>query len=62
MRRFVTILLAVIGGLGAIAASARSETPDPNAAANAFFERAFQERLALDPLLATSLGLRLRYG
>ncbi len=54
--------LAVIGGALAIAPVAHGAAPDPNAAANAFFERAFQERLALDPALATSLGLRLRYG
>ena len=62
MRIVATMALAVIGGLGAMAPVARGETPDPNAAANAFFERAFQQRLALDPVLATSLGLRLRYG
>ncbi len=62
MRIVATMALAFIGGLGAMAPVARGESPDPNAAANAFFERAFQERLALDPALATSLGLRLRYG
>jgi uncharacterized protein (DUF885 family) len=56
------LALAVIGGAAGFVPIARGETPDPNAAANAFFERAFQERLALDPVLATSLGLRLRYG
>jgi uncharacterized protein (DUF885 family) len=40
---------------------ADAEAADPNAAANAFFERAFEERLALDPALATSLGLRIGY-
>jgi uncharacterized protein (DUF885 family) len=35
--------------------------PDPNAAANAFFERALDERLAIEPVLATSLGLRTGY-
>jgi uncharacterized protein (DUF885 family) len=47
--------------LAAAAAAAGAEVADPNAAANAFFERAFEERLALDPALATSLGLRTGY-
>ncbi len=62
MRIVAIMALTVIGSLGAMTPVARGETPDPNATANAFFERAFQERLALDPALATSLGLRLRYG
>jgi uncharacterized protein (DUF885 family) len=62
MRIFATMVLAVIGNLGAAAQAVCAEATDPNAAANAFFERAFQERLALDPALATQLGLRLRYG
>jgi uncharacterized protein (DUF885 family) len=62
MRFFTTLMLTLIGTLGALTQPAGAETQDPNAAANAFFERAFQERLALDPTLATSLGLRLRYG
>ena len=62
MRIIAIMALAVIGGLGVPAPAASDDTPDPNAAANAFFERAFQERLALDPVLATSLGLRQRYG
>ena len=37
------------------------EVADPNAAANAFFERALDERLATDPALATSMGLRIGY-
>jgi uncharacterized protein (DUF885 family) len=52
----VAALLAVL-----LAAPAGAETADPNAAANAFFERAFDERLALDPMLATSMGLRTGY-
>lgn len=61
--RFVRALASIaIGSLVIMMPVARGDTPDPNAAANAFFERAFQERLALDPVLATSLGLRLRYG
>ena len=62
MRIVAIMALTVIGSLGAMTPVARGETPDSNATANAFFERAFQERLALDPALATSLGLRLRYG
>ncbi len=62
MRFFTAILLTLIGALGVSARPAGAEAQDPNTAANAFFERAFQERLALDPTLATSLGLRLRYG
>ncbi len=41
--------------------AAGAETADVNAAANAFFERALDERLELDPGLATSLGLRIGY-
>ena len=37
------------------------EAADPNAAANAFFERALDERLEMDPALATSMGLRIGY-
>ena len=62
MRIVRAMALTVIGSLGLMAPVARGATPDPNATANVFFERAFQERLALDPALATSLGLRLRYG
>jgi uncharacterized protein (DUF885 family) len=45
----------------AFAASAQDAVPDPNAAANDFFERALDERLQLDPGLAASLGLRIGY-
>ena len=41
--------------------AAAEEAADPNAAANAFFERALDERLATDPALATSMGLRIGY-
>jgi len=47
--------------LAAAAAAVGAEVADPDDAANAFFERAFEERLALDPALATSLGLRTGY-
>ena len=40
---------------------AAEEAADPNAAANAFFERALDERLETDPALATSMGLRIGY-
>jgi uncharacterized protein (DUF885 family) len=42
-------------------AAAGAVTPDANAAANAFFERAFDERLAMEPTLASGLGLRIGY-
>ncbi len=56
----------LIGGLIAAAAmlatgapaAAEQGAPDPNAAAKAFFERALDERLELNPTLATSLGLK----
>jgi uncharacterized protein (DUF885 family) len=54
---FAAALAAATGALAAGAASA----PEPNAAANAFFERALDERLAIEPVLATSLGIRTGY-
>ncbi len=42
-------------------AAAEPAATDPNAAANAFFERALDERLELDPTTATSLGLKTGY-
>jgi len=47
--------------LAAAAALAEPAPAGPNAAANAFFERAFDERLRIDPVTATSLGLRIGY-
>ncbi len=41
--------------------AAEPSTTDPNAGANAFFERALDERLLLEPTLASSLGLRTGY-
>ena len=41
--------------------AAGEEAADPDAAANAFFERALDERLAFEPTLATSMGLRTGY-
>jgi uncharacterized protein (DUF885 family) len=54
---FSAALAASACALDAVDAAA----PDPNAAANAFFERALDERLAIEPVLATSLGLRTGY-
>jgi uncharacterized protein (DUF885 family) len=54
---FAAALAASACALAAVDAAA----PDPNAAANAFFERALDERLAIEPVLATSLGLRTGY-
>ena len=42
-------------------AAAEPGATDPNAAANAFFERALDERLQIDPIGATSLGLKTGY-
>lgn len=61
MRIIAAIALTLVAAPGATQIAAGG-APEPNQAANAFFERAFQERLALDPQLATSLGLRLRHG
>ncbi len=35
---------------------------DPNAAANALFDRQFQQYIESEPAIAASLGLRIRYG
>jgi len=42
-------------------AAAETGATDANAAANAFFERALDERLELEPTTATSLGLKTGY-
>ncbi|HUG03034.1 MAG TPA: DUF885 domain-containing protein [Steroidobacteraceae bacterium] len=42
-------------------AAAGADTPDANAVANAFFERALDERLAMEPTLASVLGLKIGY-
>ena len=59
---FVRNALAALAALlaGHLAAA---ETPaiGPDAAANAFFERALDERLELEPTTATSLGLKTGY-
>ncbi|MEX1993069.1 MAG: DUF885 domain-containing protein [Steroidobacteraceae bacterium] len=51
----------MMGLLTSLALPAIAEAPDANAAANAFFERAMQERIAQEPTLATALGLRIGY-
>ena len=45
---------------GALAA-AEPAAPDPDAAANAFFEQSLDARLELEPTVATSLGLKTGY-
>jgi uncharacterized protein (DUF885 family) len=55
---FIATLAVATAGL---AASAGADTPDANAAANAFFERALDERLAMEPTLASVLGLKIGY-
>jgi len=60
--RATRFCLAAIAALNAAsAAAAEPASADPNAAARAFFERAFDERLAIEPTLATSMGLRIGY-
>ena len=55
---FLSVLAAVAALLATDAAAAEAAAADPNAATNAFFERALDERLLLDPTTATSLGLK----
>lgn len=52
---------AAFAAASSFAAWATETTPDPDAAANAFFERAFSERMALEPRIAASFGLRIGY-
>jgi len=54
----VCTLLAAAALLAAVPASGDTPEAGPEAAANAFFERAFEERLLLEPTMATSLGLK----
>ena len=56
---FLSVFAA--GALLAAGPAASQAAADPNAAANAFFERALDERLLLEPTTATSLGLRTGY-
>ncbi|MEX0734233.1 MAG: DUF885 domain-containing protein [Steroidobacteraceae bacterium] len=55
------LIAAVAIVVTGLAAGEEAAKPDPNAAANAFFERALDERLLLEPMQATSLGLRTGY-
>ena len=58
------IRAAVVMGCALAAGSiavAETAAADANAAANAFFERALDERLELEPTTATSLGLKIGY-
>lgn len=58
----VCSLLAPLAALAAgFAPRSDAGEQDANAAANAFFERALDERLALNPQIASALGLRLGY-
>jgi uncharacterized protein (DUF885 family) len=47
--------------MAGLAPAEEATAPNPNAVANAFFERALDERLLLEPTEATSLGLRTGY-
>ncbi|MEX2149806.1 MAG: DUF885 domain-containing protein [Steroidobacteraceae bacterium] len=58
IRGFLASLAVVTAGWPAAAGAA---TPDANASANAFFERALDERLAMEPTLASILGLKIGY-
>lgn len=70
MRRFLISSVAVLA-LCAVAPAAMAQTVAPVAASsqaqsedarlNAFFEQAFQERIALSPQQMTSLGLKTDY-
>ena len=57
--RSVVATLAVLAA--GLAPGAAAGTEDAVAAANAFFERALDERLALSPEMASALGLRTGY-
>src|SRR5687767_1000100 len=59
---FVRIVLAAVAVLLAgRLATAETAATGPDAVANAFFERALDERLELEPTTATSLGLKTGY-
>jgi uncharacterized protein (DUF885 family) len=58
IRGFIVASAALSAGF---APGAGAGAPGAVAAANAFFERALDERLALNPELASSLGLRIGY-
>lgn len=57
-RPAIRSLLAAAALLAGCPASGEAPVAGPDAAANAFFERAFEERLVLEPTTATSLGLK----
>ena len=52
-------LVSLVAGTVSVQAA---EVTDENAKANAFFERAFTERVQASPEFAAQLGLRIRYG
>ncbi|HEU0226017.1 MAG TPA: DUF885 domain-containing protein [Steroidobacteraceae bacterium] len=54
-------IFAAVAAAATLCAQAQEPAADPNAAARAFFERALDERLQIDPGLAASLGLRIGY-
>ena len=54
-------LAAAVALLAGRLATAETAATGPDAAANAFFERALDERLELEPTTATSLGLKTGY-
>ncbi len=54
----IRTLFAAAALLAAVPGSGDTPGASPDAAANAFFERAFEERLVLEPTTATSLGLK----
>ena len=58
IRGFIASLAILTAGSPA---AAGADTLDANAAANAFFERALDERLVLEPTLASVLGLKIGY-
>lgn len=60
--RATCLTVAAIAALNALpAAAAEPAATDANAAARAFFERSLDERLAIEPTFASSLGLRTGY-
>ncbi|HEX9706815.1 MAG TPA: DUF885 domain-containing protein, partial [Steroidobacteraceae bacterium] len=60
-RRICGLIAAGATLTAGLGPAAETAAPDPNAAANDFFERALDERLLLEPTQASSLGLRTGY-
>ncbi|MBX3703680.1 MAG: DUF885 domain-containing protein [Steroidobacteraceae bacterium] len=60
-KTMIRATLAAVAAAATLCAHAQEPAADPNAAARAFFERALDERIQLEPALATSLGLRIGY-